>query len=239
MSPNQQDERSPGAGAPAGAEPALRRYSSLATAYDGLTAWAASYRWRAVEELGLRSGQTVLDVGCGTGLSFRPIEDRIGSDGLLVGVDVCPAMLVRARARADRAGWHNVELLCAPVERATIPAPPDGVLFCAVHDILRSPRALEALLRQVPEGSRVVAAGAKWVPWWVPAAPAINWWVRVTNRPYVGTFEGFDRPWSHLAGFLSSLTVHELAFGSFYLASGTVRRSTAGSQFASSQRIAG
>ncbi len=43
--------------------------------------------------------------------------------------------------------------------------------------------------------------------------------------PYVTSFEGFDRPWSHLASFLSRLTVRELAFGSFYLVSGTVRRS--------------
>jgi demethylmenaquinone methyltransferase/2-methoxy-6-polyprenyl-1,4-benzoquinol methylase len=172
-----------------------------------------------------------LEVGCGTGLNFGLIEDRIGSEGLLIGVDLCPAMLARARARADRAGWDNVVLICAPAERATLPAPPHGVLFCAVHDILRSPRSLEALLGQVPEGSRVVAAGAQWVPWWVPAAPAVNWWVWVANKPYVSSFEGFERPWSHLARFLSSLTVHELALGIFYLASGTVRRSTAGSQF--------
>jgi SAM-dependent methyltransferase len=211
------------------AEPAFRRYSGLAPAYDRLTAWAKPYRWQAVDELGPRPGETVLDVGCGTGLNFGPVEDRIGSEGLLIGVDVCPAMLARARARADRAGWDNVVLVCASAERAAIPAQPHAVLFCAVHDILRSPSALQAVLGQVPEGGRVVAAGAKWVPWWTPGAPAINWSVWAANRPYVSTLEGFDRPWTHLAGFLSDLRVQQRALGSFYLASGTIRRPTGGS----------
>jgi len=98
---------------------------------------------------------------------------------------------------------------------------------------------MQAVLGQVPEGGRVVAAGAKWVPWWAPAAPTINWWVRAANRPYVSTFEGFDLPWGHLAGFLYSLRVRELTFGSFCVASGTVRRSTVGSPFSLSRHIAG
>lgn len=228
--PARQPERSPGPGAPPAAQPAVRRYTELAPVYDTLTDWAAPYRSQAVHELGLHPGETILDVGCGTGLNFGLIQDQIGPSGLLVGVDMCPAMLARARARADRAGWDNVVLVCSPIERAAIPVVPHGVLFCAVHDILRSPAALRALLGQVPEGSRVVAAGAKWAPWWVPAAPAINWSVWAANSAYVSTFEGFDRPWSHLAGLLSGLTVHELAFGSFYLASGTTAMADGGNQ---------
>lgn len=190
--------------------------------YDAQTDWAASYRAQAVHELGPGPGSTVLDVGCGTGLNFAALQDRIGPSGLLIGIDRCPAMLAEARVRAERAGWDNVVLLCSPAERAVLPAAPDHVLFCAVHDILRSAPALGALIRQVPPGSRVVAAGAKWAPWWVPAAPAINWSVWTTNNPYVSSFEGFDRPWSHLSPLLSGLTVQELALGCFYLVSGAV-----------------
>jgi demethylmenaquinone methyltransferase/2-methoxy-6-polyprenyl-1,4-benzoquinol methylase len=177
-----------------------------------------------VGELAPRPGETVLDVGCGTGLNFGSIQDRIGPSGLLIGIDLCPAMLARARARADAADWDNVVLICAPIERAALAVPPDAVLFCAVHDILRSPAALRALFWQVPVGSRVVAAGAKWAPWWIPGAAGINWSVREANRRYVSSFEGFDRPWSQLAALLPGLTVREQAFGSFYLASGAVGR---------------
>lgn len=205
----------------------VSRYTELASAYDSMTGWATPYRRLAVDELALRPGETVVDVGCGTGLNFGPIEERIGPEGLLIGIDMCPAMLARAQARADRAGWDNLLLVCSPIEQAAIPARPHSVLFCAVHDILRSPCALQAVLKQVPEGSRIVAAGAKWAPWWVPGAAAVNWSVWAANASFVGTFEGFGRPWSHLAGFLSGLTVQELASGSFYLASGTADGSTA------------
>jgi demethylmenaquinone methyltransferase/2-methoxy-6-polyprenyl-1,4-benzoquinol methylase len=197
----------------------------MAPAYDRLTAWAEPYRRRAVDALGLRPGETALEIGCGTGVNFGLMEDRIGPQGFLVGVDLCPTMLARAEARVDQAGWNNVTLVEAPAEAATIPAPADAVLFCATHDILRSPAALRTVLDQVPEGSRVVACGPKWVPWWTPAAPALNLWMWAANRPYVTTFEGFDRPWSHLASSLCCLQVQETAFGSLYLASGTVRRS--------------
>jgi S-adenosylmethionine-diacylgycerolhomoserine-N-methlytransferase len=90
-----------------------RRYGRIASIYD----WAnlegvlyAEARERAIELLDLRPGARVLDVACGTGANFALIEQRIGPSGELVGVDVTPQMLNRARARVARAGWANVRL---------------------------------------------------------------------------------------------------------------------------------
>jgi S-adenosylmethionine-diacylgycerolhomoserine-N-methlytransferase len=89
------------------------RYERLARIYD----WAnlepllyARARARAIELVELRPGAKVLDVACGTGVNFAPIEQRIGPSGRLVGVDLTPQMLGRARARATRRDWHNVRL---------------------------------------------------------------------------------------------------------------------------------
>src|SRR6201989_2825180 len=56
-------------------------------------------RRRAVQALGLRPGHSVIDIACGTGLNFPLIEEAIGPDGRIVGVDLTDAMLARARDR--------------------------------------------------------------------------------------------------------------------------------------------
>src|SRR6478672_5005647 len=67
-------------------------------------------RLRAVHALGLRPGHSVVDVACGTGLNFRPIEELIGPAGRIVGVDLTDAMLARAQDRIATNGWSNVNL---------------------------------------------------------------------------------------------------------------------------------
>nr|WP_281274786.1 methyltransferase domain-containing protein [Arthrobacter crusticola] len=70
-------------------------------------------RRKAVELLALGPGAQVLDVGCGTGLNFALLQERIGPDGILLGIDRSPGMLRRARRRAERSGWDNVLLFQA------------------------------------------------------------------------------------------------------------------------------
>ncbi len=74
-------------------------------AYDGRASWYnavvrvlsfggdTEYRRRAVAALGLRAGDRVLDVGCGTGLNFRWLAREVGPTGMLVGADACRGML--------------------------------------------------------------------------------------------------------------------------------------------------
>jgi SAM-dependent methyltransferase len=52
---------------------------------------------RAIGELDIRRGATVVDVGCGAGRALPDLEAAVGPDGLVVGVDVTPEMLVEAR----------------------------------------------------------------------------------------------------------------------------------------------
>ncbi|TMM17197.1 MAG: methyltransferase domain-containing protein, partial [Actinobacteria bacterium] len=68
-------------------------------------------RRRAVGRLQLRAGQTVIDVACGTGLTFALLADQIGPDGSLVGIDLSPEMLSQARERVTANGWRNVTLI--------------------------------------------------------------------------------------------------------------------------------
>lgn len=76
----------------------------------------------AVAELGLRDGDRVLDAGCGTGRALPPLRAAVGASGVVLGVDLTPAMLEAARrAGRDRDG----RLLLADV--AALPLRPGSV----------------------------------------------------------------------------------------------------------------
>lgn len=70
-------------------------------------------RDRGIEALGPQPGEQVLDLGCGTGLNFPLLQERIGPAGTIVGIDRSARMLEQGRRRAARAGWKNVILLQA------------------------------------------------------------------------------------------------------------------------------
>src|SRR5207244_1679106 len=137
----------------------------------------ARMRRLAVEQLELREGDDVLDVGCGTGLSFPLIEERIGAEGRLIGIDLSPDMLAKARERVKGHGWENVTLLESAVEDAEIPAEVDACVSVLTHDVMRSPAALTNVVRHVRSGRRIVVTGARWAPWWALPVNASVWWV--------------------------------------------------------------
>ena len=80
------------------------RYLDHAAATDP----ARRYKREMVKALDIRSGQTVLDVGCGLGADLAALADAVGPRGTVLGVDCDPRMVAEASARlASRA---NVEI---------------------------------------------------------------------------------------------------------------------------------
>ncbi len=57
----------------------------------------------------LREGDTVLDLGSGAGFDCFLAAKRVGEKGRVIGVDMTPAMLAKARENAKRGGYANVE----------------------------------------------------------------------------------------------------------------------------------
>jgi ubiquinone/menaquinone biosynthesis C-methylase UbiE len=209
-------DRSPDLGRPAGSE----AYRSQAGRYDRRT--DAFRRWRklVVERLPARPGDTVLDVGCGTGLCLPLLQHKVGPTGTIIGIDAAAPMLEVARARVAEHGWNNVRLLAAPVAQAPIHLMADAALFCAVHDVLQSPAALTHVFDHLRPGAAVAATGGKWPPPWNVALRA---WVADLHAPFINDFTGFDQPWRLLAGFVPDLQVTELGAGAGYLAIGHAR----------------
>jgi trans-aconitate methyltransferase len=182
-------------------------YARLAPSYDTDTTVGAPLRQRVVAKLDLRPADVVLDVGCGTGLCFPLIQERLGAEGRLIGIDANVEMLRRAETRVEANGWQNVSLVHADAHTADLPARGTAALFCLAHDVMQSSRCLTNVLQHLMPGARVAAGGVKWASCWLTPVNAVVWWL---NRPYVSDFADFDRPWQRLASFVPSLQVMSL-----------------------------
>jgi trans-aconitate methyltransferase len=202
------------AAVPAARQPA---YCEHARSYDQDTSAFQPYRLAIVEALPLRSGQVVLDVGCGTGLCCSLLREKVGPDGGVVGIEESPEMATVAREHIADQGWRNVTVVQSPAEEAQIDLMADAALFCAVHDIMQSPMALRNVLTRLRPGAWVAAGGGKWA---APMMVAMNVLVRATHAPYVRSFNGFDQPWRYLEQLVEDVRVREMAFGSGYIMTG-------------------
>jgi SAM-dependent methyltransferase len=192
-------------------------YYEHARSYNRDTGLFQPYRHAVVEALPLKRGQVVLDVGCGTGLCCGLLRDKVGPGGTVIGIEESPEMAAVAREYIAREGWRNVTVVQSPAEDARLEATADAALFCAVHDILQSPRALRNVMVSLGPGAWVAAGGGKWA---APVMVTVNSMVRMVHAPYVRSFSGFDRPWRHLEQLVEDVQVQEMAFGGGYVMTG-------------------
>jgi demethylmenaquinone methyltransferase/2-methoxy-6-polyprenyl-1,4-benzoquinol methylase len=151
------------------------RYNRMARGYEALVRFGSFGQlerfYRAVAaELDARPGGTLLDLGCGPGTL---VPHLLAKAGRIIGVDVSDAMIERARARARREGWRNVELERCDAREFAPPGPLDAVVFCLSltttpdpDDLLSralswlKPGAQLAVLDSLPERSRPLARAA-------------------------------------------------------------------------------
>jgi demethylmenaquinone methyltransferase/2-methoxy-6-polyprenyl-1,4-benzoquinol methylase len=196
-----------------------KRYDFTAQLYYviGFREWA--YRENAVKTLGLKHGDTVVEIGCGTGLNFSLLEKEIGREGKIVGVDLTDAMLAVAQERVRRNGWSNVELAQSDATSFSFPQGVDGIIstFALTHvaDYEKVIRAGSDALRP---GGHFVILDFKLASTWISRlAPLLV----LTLRPFGVTIDLAARhPWEALKKYFVDVAVHELYGGIAYIAVG-------------------
>lgn len=109
---------------------------------------------KMLKQLRVGVGDTVVDLGCGTGFHARRLKGTVGPQGTVHCVDLQPEMLERAGQLAKAAG---IELSLVQGVEDAIPLPDDTVdhlLMVDVYHELADPRAMLAEMRRVlgPEG---------------------------------------------------------------------------------------
>jgi SAM-dependent methyltransferase len=161
--------------------------------------WASIYDWnpvlalvrparqRAVEAMDLGAGDTVVDMGTGTGANLPLLRDAVGETGSVIGIDASPKMLQRARIRIANQGWENVSVLQGDIRDPPIEGPVDGICSAFVAVMYDDPRTL------LEPWADLVESGAIATLYSGPSqggyAPAVNAFL----RGYLRVFEaGWD-----------------------------------------------
>lgn len=196
-----------------------RRYDVTANLYYLIGFRERSYRKRAVAALRVRTGDTVVEIACGTGLNFGLLREVVGAQGRIVGVDISDAMLSEAQNRVERQGWSNVELVQADAVAFEFPKPTDAVL--STFGITLIPEFDEVIRRgldALSPGRRFAILDFKrpsWPPLWLLRAMV---WI---TAPFGVTLEMAERhPWESLERYAERFELEELYGGFSYLARG-------------------
>jgi len=87
------------------------------------------HRLRALKLAGLKEGDRVLDLCCGSGLSLDATQRIIGPTGRIIAVDASSQMLELAKKRAKKKNWHNVTFIHSDIENLQISETLDFALF--------------------------------------------------------------------------------------------------------------
>lgn len=104
-----------------------------------------------------RPGETVLDLGSGAGIDCFLAARAVGREGRVIGVDMTPPMLERARAIARRQGFDNVEFRLGEIEHLPLAdASVDLVISnCVVNLSPDKPQVFREALRVLRPGGRM------------------------------------------------------------------------------------
>jgi ubiquinone/menaquinone biosynthesis C-methylase UbiE len=176
-------------------------------------------RKKAVQRLDLKPGETVLEIGCGTGRNLPLLCDVVGDSGQVIGVDASSGMLARAQQWVTRHHRQNVRLLYEDAVELTLPGQVDAALFSLSYSVLPNretvlQRAWEALR---PDGRLVIMDAG------LPASP-LGRMLGPIGEAIATIFPGdpYSRPWEDLTNLSPIVRSEWFQLGIYFIC--TVRK---------------
>lgn len=112
---------------------------------------------RALELAGVRHGERVLDVGCGSGYFTIPLARRVGTGGHVHALDIQPPILEACREQVAASGLGNVILALSEESRFPLPDAAVDMVFASnlMHELEDPPAFLAEVRRVLAPGGRL------------------------------------------------------------------------------------
>lgn len=110
-----------------------------------------------IAQAGLKKGETVLDLGSGAGFDCFLAAAQVGPKGKVIGVDMTPEMIDKARANAGKNKIKNVEFRLSEIENLPLPDNSVDVVIsnCVINLSTDKSRVFKEIYRVLKPGGRI------------------------------------------------------------------------------------